>query len=60
MFHTPGQSEHLYHPHRDDMLEMSQKVEFHPLLFTRQQVEAHAKGTLTLQPAPSTGARPSL
>ncbi|MFY0566437.1 penicillin acylase family protein [Archangium lansingense] len=49
--HTPGQSEHLYHPHRDDMLDMSQKVEFHPLLFTRQQVDAHAKGTLTLQPA---------
>ncbi|HEY0093025.1 MAG TPA: penicillin acylase family protein, partial [Archangium sp.] len=49
--HTPGQSEHLYHPHRDDMLEMNQKVEFHPLLFTRQQVQAHAKDTLTLQPA---------
>jgi penicillin amidase len=49
--HTPGQSEHLYHPHRDDLMEMSQKVEFHPLLFTRQQVEAHAEGTLTLQPA---------
>ncbi|PTL74978.1 penicillin acylase family protein [Vitiosangium sp. GDMCC 1.1324] len=49
--HTPGQSEHLYHPHRTDLMEMSHKVEFHPLLFTRQQVEAHTEGTLTLQPA---------
>lgn len=51
--HTPGQSEHLYHPHRLDLMELSRKVEFHPLLFTRQQVEAHAKDTLTLQPASS-------
>lgn len=53
--HTPGQCEHLYHPHRDDLMEMCQKVEYHPLLFTRQAVEAEAEHTLTLEPAPRPG-----
>ncbi|MCY1015593.1 penicillin acylase family protein [Pyxidicoccus sp. MSG2] len=48
--HAPGQSEHLGHPHRDDLMDMSQKVECHPLLYTREAVESQAKSTLTLQP----------
>jgi penicillin amidase len=51
--HAPGQTEHLYHPHRDDMVEMSQQVKFHPMLFTRQAVESNLEATLTLQPAPA-------
>ncbi|NMO13492.1 penicillin acylase family protein [Pyxidicoccus fallax] len=49
--HAPGQSEHLYHPHRDDLLELNSQVRYHPLLHTRQAVEAHVRNTLTLQPA---------
>lgn len=48
--HTPGQSEHLHHPHRADLMELNHRIEYHPLLFTRSQVEAHAQETLTLQP----------
>ena len=50
--HAPGQSEHLYHPHRDDLMALNQQVRLHPLLHTRQAVEAHARNTLTLQPLP--------
>ena len=50
--HTPGQSEHLYHPHREDMMAMCQAMEYHPLLFTRDAVEAHRASTLTLKPPP--------
>ncbi|MBU8895096.1 penicillin acylase family protein [Corallococcus sp. M34] len=49
--HGPGQSEHLYHPHRDDMLDLIRDVKFHPMLATRDAVEAHQKQTLTLEPA---------
>ncbi|MBZ4423324.1 penicillin acylase family protein [Myxococcus sp. RHSTA-1-4] len=49
--HAPGQTEHLYHPHRDDLLELNHQLRYHPLLHTRQAVESHARNTLTLQPA---------
>jgi penicillin amidase len=49
--HAPGQTEHLYHPHRDDLLEAHQNLQYYPLLYTRQAVEAHTKSTLTLRPA---------
>jgi len=48
--HTPGQVEHVFHPHREDLMEMSQRLEYHPLLFTREAVLAHAEATLTLEP----------
>jgi penicillin amidase len=48
--HAPGQSEHLYHPHREDLMEMMHEGEYHPLLFTREAVEAHAEATLALMP----------
>jgi penicillin amidase len=47
---STGQSEHLFHPHRDDMIPMWANVEYHPMLFTRQAVEANAESTLTLVP----------
>jgi len=50
--HTPGQVEHLYHPHREDMMAMSQSMTDHPILFTRAAVEAHRASTLTLRPPP--------
>jgi penicillin G amidase len=46
--HTPGQSEHLHHPHREDLMLLSQEVGYHPLLFTREAVEEHAESRLTL------------
>ncbi|QAT87003.1 acyl-homoserine lactone acylase [Corallococcus coralloides] len=49
--HSPGQSEHLFHKHRDDLMELNRKVEFHPMLHTRQAVEQHREATLTLTPA---------
>lgn len=49
--HMPGQSEHLYHPHREDMVETSGSGQYHPLLFTREEVEANVEDKLVLQPA---------
>ncbi|HVE87362.1 MAG TPA: penicillin acylase family protein [Myxococcales bacterium] len=48
--HMPGQSEHLYHPHREDMVELEQAGQTHPLLFTREAVEPCARDTLVLEP----------
>ncbi|WP_164014705.1 penicillin acylase family protein [Pyxidicoccus trucidator] len=50
--HAPGQSEHFFHPHREDLMDLSQQVQYHPLLYTRQAVESHVRNTLTLQPSP--------
>ncbi|RKH17377.1 penicillin acylase family protein [Corallococcus praedator] len=49
--HAPGQTEHLFHPHRDDLLDLSREVKFHPMLYTRDAVEQHREATLTLTPA---------
>jgi penicillin G amidase len=56
--HAPGQSEHLYHPHRDDLMSLSHGLEYHPILFDRASVDAHAEGTLTLEPADDAPPRP--
>jgi penicillin amidase len=48
--HMPGQSEHLYHPHREDMVDLEQAGRTHPLLFTREAVESCAQDTLVLEP----------
>ncbi len=48
---TPtGQSGQLFHPHRGDLIGMWQQVEYHPMLFGRERVEAGAADTLTLTP----------
>jgi penicillin amidase len=46
--HTTGQSGHLFHPHREDFIPLWQNVEYHPMVFDREQVEANAEATLTL------------
>ena len=48
--HTTGQSGHAYHPHYIDMAEMWANVEYYPMLWTRQSIEADAEGHLILTP----------
>jgi penicillin amidase len=45
----PGQSGHLASPHYDDLLEPWVNGEYHPMLWTREQVEAETEGTLLLR-----------
>ena len=47
---TTGQSGQIFHPHRSDFISMWQNVEYHPMLFDKDQVEAAAEGVLTLTP----------
>jgi penicillin amidase len=49
--HTTGQSGHPYSPHYDDMIEPWRDVEYHPMLWTREQVEAATEAQLRLNPA---------
>ena len=48
--HTTGQSGHLFHRHRADMVHSWQNIEYHPLIFDRDTAEADAEATLTLTP----------
>jgi penicillin G amidase len=48
--HTPGQSSHPYSPHYGDMIDPWRLVQYHPMLWTREQVEANAANTLVLKP----------
>ncbi|MBK7200628.1 penicillin acylase family protein [Candidatus Amarolinea dominans] len=43
-----GQSGHLGSPHYDDLLELWSRGEYHPMLWSRAQVEKHAEAKLTL------------
>jgi penicillin amidase len=45
----PGQSGHLASSHYDDLLEPWVKGEYHPMLWTREQIEREAEGTLILK-----------
>jgi len=45
----PGQSGHLASPHYDDLLEPWVKGEYHPMLWTREEIEREAEGTLILK-----------
>jgi penicillin amidase len=47
--HPPGQSGHLASRHYDDLAQPWLEGEYHPMLWTRQQVEAEAKSTLVLK-----------
>lgn len=49
--HTTGQTEQLFHPHRDDFIPLWQTMQYHPVNFTSEAVAAQAAGTLTLRPA---------
>ncbi len=46
----PGQSGHLGSPHYDDLIEPWLHGKYHPLLWTREQIESQAKHRLVLQP----------
>jgi penicillin amidase len=48
--HPPGQSGQLGSPHYDDLIEPWLKGEYHPMLWTREQVEQEAEGRLRLEP----------
>jgi penicillin amidase len=45
----PGQSGHLASSHYDDLLEPWVNGEYHPMLWTREQIEREAEGTLILK-----------
>jgi len=47
---STGQSEHLFHPHREDLLELWRTNRLHPLPFSRQAVESAQESILRLEP----------
>lgn len=47
---STGQSEHLFHPHRSDEIELWRKMKYHPLLFTRKAIERDGASVLNLVP----------
>ncbi len=47
---STGQCAHAFHRHREDQIPMWGNMEYHPVLFTREAVEAEAEATLTLVP----------
>jgi penicillin amidase len=50
IIHTTGQSGQLFHPHREDMIPLWQNVEYGPMPFSREAVEANTDAKLTLTP----------
>ncbi len=48
--HTTGQSGHAYEPHYIDMADPWRNIEYHPMRWSRAQVEAGAEGILRLVP----------
>lgn len=47
---TTGESGHAYHPHYIDMADLWRSIQYHDLLWTRQQIEAEATSLLLLTP----------
>ncbi|MFP5264069.1 MAG: penicillin acylase family protein [Blastocatellia bacterium] len=52
---STGQSEHLFHPHREDAIPMWQNLKSHPLLFNREAIEASTYDLLKLVPGSVNG-----
>jgi penicillin amidase len=48
--HTTGQSGHAFHPHSIDMADPWRAIEYHPMLWERQEIEAQAVSHLRLVP----------
>ncbi len=48
--HTTGQSGHPFSPHYNDMIEPWRLIEYHPMLWSRDQIEANAAAKLVLKP----------
>ena len=49
--HTTGQSGHPYSQHYDDMIDPWRNIEYYPMVWTQEQVEAAAVSRLILQPS---------
>ncbi|MCP4546534.1 MAG: penicillin acylase family protein, partial [bacterium] len=45
---STGQCAHAFHRHREDQIALWSRVDYHPLLSTREAVEAAAEATLRL------------
>jgi penicillin amidase len=48
--HTTGQSGHAYHPHYIDMADHWRNIEYHPMLWSRSEIEEQAVDHLRLTP----------
>ena len=48
--HTTGQSGHVYHPNYIDMADLWRTIQYHPMLWTPQQIEGEAESLLILTP----------
>jgi penicillin amidase len=48
--HTTGESGHPYSPHYSDMIDSWRNIQYHPMLWSRDQVEQAAADKLTLKP----------
>ncbi|MBI2966172.1 MAG: penicillin acylase family protein [Chloroflexi bacterium] len=49
--HAPGQSGQIGSRHYDDLLKRWRRGEYHPMLWTREQIEANAEARMRLDPA---------
>lgn len=48
--HTTGQSGHAFHPHYTDMVDLWRNIQYRPMLWDREQIQATAEGYLKLTP----------
>ena len=48
--YATGQSGHPYHPHYDDLIDPWRNHQYHPMLWSRDSVEAGAASHLRLNP----------
>lgn len=48
--HTTGQSGQPYHKHYDDFIDLWRNLQYHPMLWSRLDVEENAEGALVLMP----------
>jgi penicillin amidase len=47
---STGQSGHAFHPNYSDMANAWRKIEYHPMNWTRSQIQAQSKNLLKLRP----------
>jgi penicillin amidase len=50
LIHSSGQSGHAYHRHYADMTDLWRNIQYHPMLWTQEEVEAAAEDSLRLIP----------
>jgi len=50
MIFTPGQSGHLASKHYDDLIDLWRNGEYHPMLWTKEQINSNAEAKLLLKP----------